>query len=66
MKKNMKPLHLHKMQPWSPSPANVVSPFSEESSNERPHRMRSILELYDDIEEITNLDFCVISLLTMN
>jgi len=40
-----------------PSPANVASLFSQESSSERPHRMRSIQELYDDTEEITNFDF---------
>jgi len=40
-----------------PSPANVASPSSQENSSERPHRMRSIQELYDDTEEITNFDF---------
>ena len=41
----------------SPLPANVASPSSQESSSERPHRMRSIKELYDDTEEITNFEF---------
>ena len=40
-----------------PSPANVASPSTQESLSERPHRMRSIQELYDDREEITNFDF---------
>ena len=40
-----------------PSPASVASPSSQESSSERPHRMRSIQKLYDDTEEITNFDF---------
>ena len=40
-----------------PSPANVASPSSQESSSERPHRMRSTKELYDDKEEITNFEF---------
>ena len=31
-----------------PSPANVASPSSQESSSERPHKMRSIQELFDD------------------
>ncbi|KAH0781853.1 hypothetical protein KY290_001451 [Solanum tuberosum] len=40
-----------------PSPANVASPSTQESSSEKPHRMRSIQELYDDTEEITNFNF---------
>ena len=40
-----------------PSPANVASPSSQESSSEIPHMMKSIQELYDDTEEITNFDF---------
>ncbi|KAH0636480.1 hypothetical protein KY289_036395 [Solanum tuberosum] len=39
------------------SPANVGSPSIQESSSERPHRMRSIQELFDDTYEITNFDF---------
>ena len=40
-----------------PSPPNVASPSSQESSSEIPHMMKSIQELYDDTEEITNFDF---------
>uniref|UniRef100_A0A3Q7ED88 Reverse transcriptase Ty1/copia-type domain-containing protein n=1 Tax=Solanum lycopersicum TaxID=4081 RepID=A0A3Q7ED88_SOLLC len=41
----------------TPSPPNVASPSSQESSSEIPHMMKSIQELYDDTEEITNFDF---------
>ena len=40
-----------------PPPANVASPSSQESSSERPHRMRSIKKLYDDTREIINFGF---------
>ena len=41
----------------TPSPPNVSSPSSQESSSEIPHMMKSIQELYDDTEEINNFDF---------
>lgn len=40
-----------------PSPTNVASPSSQESSNEKPQRTRNIQELYEDTEEVTNFDF---------
>ncbi|XP_070012611.1 uncharacterized protein [Nicotiana sylvestris] len=40
-----------------PSPTNVASPSSQESSNEQPERTRIIQELYDSTEEVTNFDF---------
>nr|XP_016502279.1 PREDICTED: ABC transporter B family member 10-like [Nicotiana tabacum] len=40
-----------------PSPTNVASPSSQEISNEQPQRIRSIQELYEDTEEVTNFDF---------
>ncbi|XP_070044847.1 uncharacterized protein [Nicotiana tomentosiformis] len=40
-----------------PSPTNVTSPSSQESSNEQPQRTKSIQELYEDTEEVTNFNF---------
>lgn len=42
-----------------PSPTNVASPSSQQSSNEQPQRIRSIQELYDGTKEVTNFEYCL-------
>uniref|UniRef100_A0A0V0HHX9 Putative ovule protein n=1 Tax=Solanum chacoense TaxID=4108 RepID=A0A0V0HHX9_SOLCH len=54
MKKNMRPWHLHSMQHHLLHQQMLHLHLLKRVLSERPHRMRSIQELYDDREEITN------------
>ena len=48
-------VHVQETTPPS-SPTHVASPSSQESSSEKPRKMRSIYELLEETEEITNDD----------